>query len=66
MREEIIFIIDKDFLRETRFTCVDNSKLEKLIKTTHQNIIQFILIFSLRFNKNLDKRLLKIAYVLKR
>ncbi len=35
IREEIIFIVDKDFLRKARFTCVDNSRFKKLIKTTH-------------------------------
>ncbi len=66
IREEIILIVDKDFLRKARFTCVNNSRFERLIKTTHQNIVQFNLIFSLRFDKNLDKRLLKIAYVFER
>lgn len=35
IREEIILIVNKDFLRKTRFTCVNNSRLEKLIKATH-------------------------------
>ncbi len=35
VREEIILIVDKDFLRETRFTCVDNSRFKRLIEATH-------------------------------
>jgi len=39
IREKIILIINKDFLRETRFTCVNNSRLKRLIKATHQSIV---------------------------
>ncbi len=39
IREEIIFIVDKDFLRKTRFTCVDNSRFKELIEATHQSIV---------------------------
>jgi len=35
VKEEIILIVDKDFLRKARFTCVNNSRFEKLIETTH-------------------------------
>lgn len=35
IREEIVLIVDKDFLRKTRFTCVDNSRFEELIEATH-------------------------------
>jgi len=39
VREEIVLIINKGFLRKTRFTCVDNSRLERLIEATHQSIV---------------------------
>jgi len=35
VRKEIVLIINRDFLRETRFTCVDNSRFERLIEATH-------------------------------
>lgn len=66
IREKVIFVVNKDFSKKTKCMYVNNSKFEKLIKTTHQNIIQSNLIFSLRFDKNFDKCLLKIANVLMR
>jgi len=35
VKEEIVLIINRDFLKETRFTCVNNSRLKRLIETTH-------------------------------
>lgn len=39
VRKEIVLIVDKDFSREARFTSIDNSRLEGLIKATHQSIV---------------------------
>jgi hypothetical protein len=63
VREEMILIVDRGFLREARFTCVGNLRLEGLIEAAHQSIVQFSPIFSLRFGEDLDKRLLKAACV---
>jgi len=35
VKREIVFIIDRDFLRKARFTCVNNSRFKRLIETTH-------------------------------
>jgi len=35
VREEIVLIINRGFLRKTRFTCVNNSRFEELIEATH-------------------------------
>jgi hypothetical protein len=35
VREEIVLIINRGFLRKTRFTCVGNSRFEELIEATH-------------------------------